>query len=301
MGLFRKSGGGFLNGVNGVIQSITFDSKEWGEGEDAYTTLSACVKVLQDGAEDAVEQYLPAGFLYEDMSISADGKTIEGGNDGAVIQEGSEFAKFVQSAIETGGIGESAFDENGRNFEALEGLRVTFGKVLNKERQMAAGRKKLGKAKAAAASEDEIMKAGRRQDKNDKTKFYNHDQLVVSAVLGREDVKPAKGAKAKAGAKAAAPKSTAAKGGKANGAAKTVEEDYTAADALLVDLLADAKGNTINKASISSLIVRKALADDMDNETRDGFRKLLASDEYLAREAGWTFAASEKNQPIALA
>lgn len=294
MSLFRKAGGGFLNGVNGVIESYKLDSKEWGEGDDAYTTLSVELLVKQDGAEEAVQQFLSAGFLYEGQTVSDDGLSIEVADDaqgGPFVREDSEFGKLLASIIEHG-VAEEDFPADGSNFEAIVGLRYTFAKVLNKDRQMAAGKKKLGKAKAAAASEEEIMKAGRRQDKTDKTKFYNHDMLLVSAVLGKGEEKPAKGGK-----KAATPVATKAKGKKA----ADTEEDFEAADALLIDLLASAKGGVINKGSISSLIVRKALEDDMDNDARDGFRKLLANDEYLARQAGWTYDSEDKKQPITLA
>lgn len=292
MSLFKKSGGGYLNGVNGVIAAQTWESKEWGEGDGAYTTLTAKLMVLPDGATEAVAQFLPAGFIYEDHSISKDEETVEGG-EGLVVSENSEFATFVRSLINSG-FDESKFDESGRNFQAMVGYRVTFAKELNKARQMAAGKKKLGKAKSATATEEDIMKAGRRQDKNDKTKFYNHDMLVVTAVLGEAEAAPAKGAKKGAKAAPVAAKSKAK-------AKEVEEENYTRADNVLIELLADAKGNVIPKGSISSLIVRKALAEDMETEERDSLRKLLSDDEYLKREAGWAYDADDKKQPITLA
>lgn len=294
MSLFKKAGGGFLNGVNGIIESYKLEEKEWGEGDDAYRTLTVQLLVKQDGAEEAVQQFLPAGFLYEGQTVSDDQQSIEVADDaqgGPFVREDSEFGRFLASAI-ANGIPEDAFPEDGSNFEAMVGYRVTFIKELNKQRQMAAGKKKLGKAKAAAASEEDIMKAGRRQDKSDKTKFYNHDMLLVSAVLGKgEEKAAAKGAKATT--KAAAKPATASKK-----APKDAEEDFEAADALLLELLAVAKDKTINRGTLNSLIIRKSLEDDMEDGVRDGFRKQLVNEDYLKRENGWTYDSEDKKQPI---
>lgn len=305
MGMFkRKGGGGYLNGVNGVIKSVTFDSKEFGEGDAAYHALSAEVKILQDGAEDEISQFLSAGFLHPDdgEAISDDGETLEGG---AGVSEDSEFARLVKSAVEQG-VPEADFpEENGvcTNYSALTNWRFTFAKEPNVEKQMAKGRKKLGIKKQGFAgkggktfTEEEIMLAGRRQDPNDKTKFYNEDRLIIGAVLGAAD--EAEQPKGKAKAKA---EKTADKPAKATKGKKAEDVDYDAADALLIDILANAKNNTVPKSGLSSAVVRKAVEDDMDNDTRDGFRKLFADDEYLAREAGWTFDADDKTKPVALA
>lgn len=293
---FKKAGGGFLNGETAKIVGYGWDTKEWGEGEKAYSSLTLRLDIQQDGADEPVKQFLPAGFAYEGMTISDDELTVEGGDDpeSAIVGEKSEAGRFLQTLVENG-FPEDDIPDNCRNLEALLDWRVTFGKELNKERQMAAGKKKLGKAKAASASEEDIMKAGRRQDKNDKTKFYNHDQLVVTAVVGKDEG----GKKGKA---AAGKKTESAKSAKGSSKKKDADEevDYTRADEVLLELLADAKGGVINKSSISSLVVRKALADDMETEERDSLRKLLSDTDYLKRKEGWTFDADDKKQPITL-
>lgn len=292
MSLFKKQSGGFT----GALTSLTFESKEWKDGKKPYHTITAKLVFDKDGADKPIEQYLPAGFFYpkDGQAISDDSETLEGG---AQVGENTEFARFVQSAVDKGAVTEDELldeDGNGTNFAALVNKRYEIGREINVERQMAAGRKKLG-VKAKTASDEDIMKAGRQQDKNDKSKYYNLTFLVVVSLLGEaEPVEQPKGKKA------AAPKASAAKGGKANGRAKS-EEDYTEADALLTDLLADAKGNTIPRSGLSSAIVRKALENDMDNDTRDAFRKLLADPAFLARQNGWTFDADDKKQPVSLA
>jgi hypothetical protein len=281
--VFAKSGGGFLNGETGTIVGITFDSKTWGEGDKAYDTISAKIDILQDGQTEPVSQFLPAGFMREGWEISEDGTTFESKLEGGIIDPKSDFARFLTSLVEAG-LPEEVLGDC-RSFTSLAGYRVTFGKELNRERQLAAGKKKLGK-KAAGATEEEIMAAGKRQDKQDKTKFYNHDRLIVTAVLGQEEAPKA----AKKTAAKAAPKSGAAKGGKANGAAKSAAADdsaYESADAILIDLLADAPENTIATKSLSSLIVRKALADGMSTADRESLRKLMGSEAFQSRQNGW--------------
>ena len=55
---FRKSGGGFLNGVAGTIVGVKFDSKAWESAKGAeYSTLSVELSIKQDGADEAVSQF----------------------------------------------------------------------------------------------------------------------------------------------------------------------------------------------------------------------------------------------------
>lgn len=284
MGLFKKQSGGFA----GKLTALTFESKEWksdttGKG---YSTLTAKLVIEKDGADDSIEQYLPAGFFYpkDGQSISDDGETLEGG---AGVGENSEFARFVQSAVEKGIAEEDILDDdgNGTNFAALVGYRYEFGREINTERQLAAGAKKLGKVKAKTATDEELMKAGRQQDKKDKSKFYNHSFLVVTDVFAKDEEAPK--------AKGAASKGKAAPVAKSKKTAEPEEDeaepDYADADAVLLDLLAEAKNNTIAQASLSSLVVRKAAADDLEPAVRDALRKTLSDDDYLSRAEGWTF------------
>lgn len=279
MGLFRESGGGFLNGENGTIVGLKFEIKAW----ETSTEFSAEVSVLRDGAEEAVPQFLRAGFVNEGHGIADDGQTLEGG-----LQVGAktEFARFIQSMMDAG-FEESNFPVDGSNFSAIIGQRVTFGKEPDVERQMAAGRKKLGKVKAASATDAEIMAAGKRQDKKDKTKSYNHDRLIVTAVLGE-----AMTAAVKSVGKTTAPKSAAAKSGKANGAAASTSDDTSvieAAEGALLTILGTAKDNSVPKGSLSSKVVNYALENNLDGPDREALRKLVTSEAFLQRQTGWTF------------
>lgn len=288
MGLYRKESGGFLAGETATIVGLRIDSKDW----DGYSNMSVELLIKRDEADEPVKQFLPAGFIYPDRgeSISDDGQTLEGG---AGIGRKSEFGRFLETLVEARAEFEDEFPEDGSNFSALIGWRVTFGKEKNPERQMAAGFKKLGVEKKAQKkapyvgkggktyTEAQVMEAGKRPDANDKTKAYDHDRLIIQDVIEKVEVKGAKKSAAKA-------TSTAAKGGKSNGAAKE-ETDYKAADKFLLGLLTDAKDNKIPVKSINSLIVKASLETDMEDDVRDGFRAMLTDPVYLQRANGWEF------------
>lgn len=287
----RKAGGGFLHDTAGVIEGYAFESTKWGTGEDAYYSLSIRLDIRPDGADEAVPQFIPAGFFYPDnQTISEDGQTLTSDREGAVLQPNTEFVSFLESMEKAG------FDVDGKigfgnDLSALNGLRVQFVKAINEPRQLAAGAKKLGKAKAATATKDELMKAGRQQDKKDKTKFYNHQLLLVSEILAAPEA-PAKGAAKKgaapaAGKKAATPAAkaqvAAAKGKTAAkpAAAEEAAGDSEQADSVVLALLADAKDNTIERKGVSSLIVRYALKNSLSADDRESLRKQIHSEEYL--------------------
>ena len=71
-------------------------------GENEYgpwTAYSAKATLLPDGAEKAVEQYMPAGFLRGDNTISKDGRRIEGA-EAYSLDGNTPFGKFVVSMVE---------------------------------------------------------------------------------------------------------------------------------------------------------------------------------------------------------
>ncbi len=297
MGLFKKPG----SSLTGVITGYKFDTKEF-EGKETYYRASAAVEFRGDGADEDTVRFLDAGFWYpDDRSLSDDGRTIEGGDD-QPIKEDTEFAGFIGSLIEKG-FPESAFDPSGRNYEPMIGTRIELVQVIDEERQMAAGRKKLG-AKANTASKEEIMAAGKRVDRKDKTKSYNQTQQRVGAVLALPEAKKAGKAAAKTATKTA---------GKGNGKAPEVDTDH--ADTVITEILAAAqaqaeagkrKSAAVQRTELSMLVVRYA-ADKTNNvsgEDRETLRKVLSSEDYLtaAAERGvLTYDPSDKRQPVGLA
>jgi hypothetical protein len=303
MSLFKKQGG---TTFAGSILEIIFEVTNWNNdaaakkaGRKPYSTFSAKVTIDKDGAQEPVTNFLEAGFIYPDrgQGVSEDGKTLTGG---AAVGENTEFARLVQSAVDAGFDVAALLDAdgNGTNFSALEGGRYEFGRAINREKQMASGRKALGIKSSDSLigklgkeyTEQEVMSAGRRQDKNDKTKFYNQTYMVVESILGDVAAAPAPAA-----SKAAAAPVTVAAKGKPNGKAVEVEPDYETADGLLVDALASAKNNTLKTTSLSSIVVKWAVENDKSNEERDAIRSMFSDAAYLGRQAGWKMGADGKS------
>lgn len=281
---FRKSGGGFLNGVAGTIVGYNFEAKEWPgkNGKESYTTLSVELQVKQDGADAPVKQFLQAGFLYDNQDITDDGQELTSDDDRAIISEDSEAAKFLQSAID-GGLDEAPFVESGlRSLAGLVNQRFKFKRVVDEE-----ATKKFGKRKG--------------KDKDGKPAEYNRDNLLVDEYLGEAEAPVVKGR-----GKTAAPKATA-KGGKVNGTAKNAEADAQVekAESVLLDILASA-GKALDRTGLSAKIVRYStenpFSDDAEehNAIRESLRKLIGSEDFLNRQNGWKFDAKSKGQPVSL-
>jgi hypothetical protein len=178
------------------------------------------------------------------------------------------------------------------------GWRVQFGKALDKDRQIAAGKKALG-VKARTATEEEILAAGKKVDKNDKSKSYNHTYLVVTDVFGQEALpKAAKGngkaAKGIAAAAKAAPKASKAP------KPKTDDGEQQASEILLV-ILKDAKDNTVLKSQLSGKVVAYCFDNDIADADRERLRKTIYNDDFLGQQQGWTFDQKDRKQPVSLA
>lgn len=279
---FRRTGTGFLNGVAGVITGYNFDSKVWNEGEDKeYTSLTVELLILQDGADEPVQQFLRAGFLYPEHSISKDGQTLESDDDRPIIAEDSEFAKLLQSAVEAG-LNPTPFEEsNLRNLAGLVNQRFLFKREIDTE--LTEKMKKAGKS-------------GKRKGKDGKE--YPYDLLLVAEYLGEVEKK----------GRSASAKSNASKKG-VNGAAKNADADALVeqADSVLMSILADAKDNRVDRSGLSAKIVRYStehrFSEDSKehNEIRESLRKLIGSEDFLNRNNGWEYDSSAKGQPVALA
>lgn len=270
MGMFRKQ-----QGQTGTITDYSFDIKEWEskkKGVGTYSTLSYNFKFKVDGADEPVERFLNAGFVYEGTTISDDGRTLENDDvDGGIIQEDTEFARFVGSLIEKG-FDESQLDESGRNFEALIGQRL---QLVN------------------WTDDEATKKFGKRKSKKD-GKEYNRTETRVAQVYEKEEVKATKGKAAKSTSK---PTSKTPK-------QEEVEEVDTAqADEVITELVSDAKGNVIPRTGISAQVVRYALKKRLSTDVRDQLRATLMDVEYLkdAADRGIiSFNPKGKGEPIGL-
>lgn len=313
---WKQKGGGF----NGILKSLTFETKDW-ESENAkdgeYTTLTAKLSILKDGADEPIDQFVNAGFLYDGQGISKNGKTLTDKNsdDSPIIAGDTNFARLLDTYEEAGG-DTASFEKNFlRNFEVLEGQRFAFRNELDKERQIAAGLKKL-KAKrgtkpladgsfvikGVAVSEAEVMEAGKRQDKNDKKKFYNQNRLTIVQILGdgaaaaasddddEEEEKPAKG-KASKSKKAPEPDEDEDEADEAEDAGPSNKE----AIKFLLGLLKD-EDDEIGRSDIPVLVARKL----KNKAERDAMSAKLTSVDFLKEENGWSVKGTEKKMVISL-
>lgn len=323
MSKWKQKGGGFF----GRIESVTFEDKTW-ESENAksgsYRTLTAKLMVLKDGADEAVEQYLPAGFLYDGQGVSKNGKTLVDKNsaDSPIIDGESNFAHFIDT-VEEAGFDSAPFEAaKYRNFEALEGQRFEFKNVLDIDRQIASGKKKLGIKKAGVEkdgvvtyvgkagktyTEAQVLEAGKRDGKGDnKGKSFNQTRLTVVKVMTDDAAATDAGDDEDDKEEAPVKPAKATKGGK-KAAAPVVEADEDGDDEeesgpsnkeaikFLNTLLKEEDG-TINRGDLTLLVARKI----KDRGERDAMTKKLYATDFLTQENGWSFNQSSKKQSITL-
>jgi hypothetical protein len=257
-----KKGGGFLNGVDGVIVSYEFTDEFNGEaykatkdpktGKVRFHAINCLLGVKVDGAEETVFTTLFVGG-FDDFTISEDGLTLTPNEDGRELGAGVAFTTLIASLC-AAGFPEENLPEDEINFEAIIGTRVRFEQKTNDELT-----KKLGK----------------RVGKDGKT--FNRQDLVITNVYDL----PGKAAKPAAGKSAAKPAAGKAK--------KSAEPDFTqeATDVVLAVLAAN--DGQVAKSKLAMKVTQKLLK----HENREEIRILATSDEFLATEAGWTFNAKK--------
>lgn len=267
MSIFTKPGGG-LTGTPIQIVGYALATKQFGDN----TKISMELRFLKEGATEPLKRFLDGGFLRDGQSISSDGLELVGGRRG--IEGGTEIATLIESmAALQPELAETVTD---RNFTAIVGARLTVAEVINTERQMAAGKKALG-AKAKTASEEEVLKAGRRKDASDPKKSYNHTMLVAETVveLGAAIPKGVAGAGKPAGKKAAAKPATL-----------VVDEAFAAG---LVREFVTAS-SPLNKGELERLALGKTVTLGIGGTDRTKLRNFMKDETFLAGVDGVIFA-----------
>jgi hypothetical protein len=186
-----KKGGGFLNGVDGVITGYKFtdefNGKEFDAKSGAFHSLYCAVSVRVDSAEEDVTQHLFAGGA-DDYEISEDGLTLTDPAGGTCSIGGKTGTALFFGSLQQNGFPEDRFsdDPGSVNFEPAIGARVRFTQRKN---------------------EEATKKKGQRVDKKTGQKYDRTDLVIDTVYELPEEVSaaPAPKAKAKVAASAKAP------------------------------------------------------------------------------------------------
>lgn len=268
-----KKGGGFLNGVDGVLKDYQFTT-EWPGAEDNqrsrkkgdsdFNPLYFVLTVRVDGADEDVTNTLFAGSS-DDFTISDDGKTLDPVDDNVGFRSTSPFGKFIVSLVEHG-FPEKNLPDDGEpvNYEPILGWRVRFVQVASLGRD--------GKVKRKKAKDG---------------KEYDVTDTQVSEVYGPVDTK--------ASSKQVTASAVKGKPTKANGKATDVDFDEMATETLLAIL--EEAGGSIMKSKLPGKIALKLGAK---NPHREEVRRLIYSDDFLTTENGWSYDVADKKQTITL-
>jgi len=272
---FRAAGGGFLNGVDGVIQGYEFTtkfpfaSKNPNKKKSDFLSLFMVLRARVDGAEKDVTTTLWGGDA-SNFEISDDGLTLTLIEDGVVLSGNTSLSHFIGSYDEQSEEGAMSDDETVINFEPIIGQRVRFVQVPYSADELA-DLKRRGKATT-------------RPDSKDPKKQWPLQWLQVDAVYGPAEVNLSAKDKAKGRTKGTA---IAKSNGKA-AASPSVDE---LAISTLIDIV-KGNGGSIPKSKLSMRVL-KALAG---NPQQNAVRTLVNTDDFLNLNEGWAF--DEKSQTI---
>lgn len=265
-------GGGFLNGVAGVLVDYTFKVDKTGvtkKGEP-WSTVSVELLVQPDGGE-VVKQFADLGFVYGENAISKDGKSITAAK--YQLDGDTTWGEFVISLFEGEGnrLPEELWDatELGRNYAAVMGTRVTFARLIDEARTFERGiyhyEKKHGTGSAKKAEREAVIEAGKRPGKKGtpaESQRFMLDKLLVADVLAGPTAKAGKATKAAAKATVAAP--------------------VVDVDAVLTAVLGAAADKTIEKGKLGVAVLRYTVSNKFAKDAQDAVRKQIGDDAYLA-------------------
>lgn len=257
---FKKSGGGFLKDVDGVITGYKLTDSAFGDAKPSaknadFTVMHSTLSFRPDGAEEDITTNLFAGNA-QAFNISDDGHVLEPVNENDTVSLNAAWSQFVDSLVKAG-FPEEEFSDEEIDWSPLIGSRVRLGQVI-----------------------DESMKGKKRKDKKDPKKEYDYTRTVVTEYYGKEEI--AKAAKGKVAAKTAAKAAPAAKGK----AAKPKADDVSGpASEALLRYLGAADDNTLPKTKIRmKVLTDKTFANQPD--LKNNVMSWLAKDENLESVEG---------------
>lgn len=262
---FKRGGGGFLKGVDGVITGYEMTDQFNGNaysaakvnGKVPFHSLYCVLSARVDGADEDVTTTLFVGAA-DDFEVTDDGHTLTPVEEGRELGANTPFAKLITSLVEAG-FPETNLPEDSINFESIIGTRVRFEQRTDVE-----GTKKLGKRKD--------KKTGKEYDRQD---------LVIDQVYSLPGTQTT-----------AAPTKVAGKAPAAKAAGKTAKATAPAAGTDVAELAAetvtaivvDADGS-ITKTKLGMKLIAKL----MKHPAREDVRKWVNEDANLSSIEGLKF------------
>ena len=280
---YKKSGGGFLNGVDVEITGYRLTDEFLGEpfkpgkfkGQDGKLverphSLYAELSVRVDGADEDTNVPLKVSNQFDQWEVSEDEHTLTPVEDGQALSQSAAFQKFTDSLCNPANgdiqFPEDLFPEDAFNWECMIGTRVRLV-----QRTDAARTKEFGK----------------RKGKNGKE--YDRQDLVVDQVYSLpEDAPKGKAGKAKpAAGKVRKPEPETD---------EAVDVSDDAADALK-RYLKGAPGKSLAIGKLRMKVLTDATFKD-DTDLRDAVITYLAETDNLGSIDGVTY--NEKKGTIAL-
>lgn len=276
---YRK-GGGFLDGVDITLVDYQFTDEFNGEpfkagkingfdgkGKiDKPHNLNVLLTVRVDGADEDTTTTLKAAGDFDEWDVSEDGHAVTPLVDGAGFAAGTQWSKFVTSAV-AAGFPEDELPEDEINYEAMLNRRYRLVQRVDEERT-----KKFG------------LKVDKKTGKG-----YERKDLVVDQYYGdAEEVKPAKSASSSKPVKGGKPAAAPAKGAKGKGAKDSGEVATAALKRYL-----DAADGSIAKSKIRMRVLTdKTFANQGD--VRDEVIKWLHNDDNLEGIEGVEYDKADK-------
>lgn len=297
---FKKGGGGFLNGVDGLIVDVQFTTELPGGGEPAadrksdFTSLFCKLSVREDGSEEPVSTHLFAGSA-DDFVVSDDGRTLTP-VEGASLWGGTAFARFYESLVANGMTDTEVENGEPLDFSHLIGVRAHFVQVKDEEAMKRA-------AKNASKSRGKINAQGQRKGKDGK--YYDQRTLEVSEVHSEGNEVEEAPAPVKTTAAKSAAKTTAKPAGKKAAAVDADAELRSFTKDVVIAVVENAKGGKLVKNDLNTAITRYFLTPALKGDARrDSVRRLAYEDgllEEMAEEGLIEFDKTSKAQTISIA
>jgi|SRR5579859_4832855 len=273
----RKTGG-FLNNVDGkIVDLVATNNPDFGaasrEQNSSFNALWLTLTTRIDGAEKDETSNIAMGGG-DDFVISDDGHQLVPASKDAALWANTPGVRFLASGYANGIPDNTGAPGTPIDLTDFIGYRVRFVQVIDQD-----GMDRMAKkVKANPRKYPKYNDKGQRQDKTDKTKYYDQRNPEIAQVYGKDDVEVRP--RATAAAKSSTTSGAKSANGKTNGSVKAVaaaDEGLAAfAGEVLVAVLQKHDGQ-VKKTQLNQFVTR----DYAKDPRREDVRKFLFNDENL--------------------